>query len=264
MNSKTLSALLGLIALGLGIGWLLTSRRSSQEAADAAARVTRMSNELVEVSSKLSGEQKRSLLLQTNLALRTDELGSLSNRWYSLTETLLKTEAQAKAAAAAAQSEIERRDRQIVELEGERDGLTLRMNGLTEELESLNGRISDTERKLATSEGNRDQLQKELRRLLAEKAELERRFNDLAALRDQVRKLKEDVSVARRLELLRRGLYGTDKKGAQLLNEGFRRPVAEVAATNRPIQAELGTDGSVKIGGGPSSTPAPIPPGRPR
>lgn len=256
MNSKSLSILLGLLALGLGVGWLLTSREAGQRAAESAARIARMSNDLVETAGRLTREQGEAMRLQTNLALRSRELEAVSNRWTTTAEALIKTEADARAAAAAARAEIEKRDKQIGELEGQRDDLTQRMDGLTGEIENLNGRISDTERKLAASEGNRDQLQKELRRLLAEKADLERRFNDLAALREQVRKLKDELNMARRIDLIRRGLYGSDKKGAQVLNEGIRRPAAPVAASNVPVQAEIGTDGSVKVSGAaPSETP---------
>lgn len=256
-----LSILLGAVVLILGIGWLLTARNGAQQEALAAARIVALSNDLVETTSHLTREQKSSLLLQTNLAARTDELGTYSNRWTSVTEALIRSENAAKAAAAAAQAEIEKRDHQITDLEGERDGLTKRMDGLTVEIGGLNGRISDTERKLATSEGDRDQLQRELRRLLVEKAELERKFNDLAALRDQVRKLKDELSISRRIDLIRRGLYGQDKKGAQVLNEGIRKPAATLDPTNLPVKAELGTDGSIKVSTPiPSAAPAPAKP----
>ncbi|MBN8247673.1 MAG: hypothetical protein J0L84_09540 [Verrucomicrobia bacterium] len=257
MNAKTLSILLGLLALGLGVGWLLSTRDAGQRAAESAARIARMSNDLVETTARLTREQGEALRLQTNLVLRARELEAVSNRWTTTAEALIKTEADARAAAAVAQAEIEKRDKQIGELEGEREDLTQRMDGLTGEIQNLNGKISDTERKLAASEGNRDQLQKELRRLLAEKADLERRFNDLATLREQVRKLKDELNVARRIDLIRRGLYGSDKKGSQVLNEGIRRPAAPPASTNAPVQAEIGTDGSVKVSGAAPTQPAP-------
>lgn len=256
MNAKTWSIILGVIGLNLGIGWLLTSKQAAEKEATAAARIISLSNNLVETTSQLTREQKNALLLQTNLMQRTDELGTYSNRWTEVAEMLARSEADAKTAAAVAQAEIEKRDRQITDLEQEREGLTKRMDGLTSEIGTLNGKISETERKLKTSEGDRDQLQRELRRMLAEKAELERRFNDLASLRDQVRKLKEDLNVARRIDLIRRGLYGSDKKGAQVLNEGIRRPAPPIDGTNFPVKAELGTDGSVRI---TSPTPPAIP-----
>jgi hypothetical protein len=98
------------------------------------------------------------------------------------------------------------------------------MNDLTNKIGTLEGQIKDTERKLAASEGDREALRKELKRLVAEKAELERKFNDLAVLREQVRKLREELAIARRLDFIKRGLYGFDKKGAELLNQGVRSP----------------------------------------
>jgi len=62
---------------------------------------------------------------------------------------------------------------------------------------------ADTERKLAASEGDREFLLAELKRLQAEKVDLERQFNDLALLRDQIRKLKDELSIASRLEWIR-------------------------------------------------------------
>ncbi len=143
--------------------------------------------------------------------------------------------------------EIEKKDKQISQLEGEREDLTKKMDGLTDQITGLNGKIAETEKKLATSEGNREQLQRELKRLLAEKAELERKFNDLAQLRDQVRKLREELSVARRIDMIRRGLYGSDKKGAEVLNQGFRRPAPASTNPPAPLEAELGSDGSSKV-----------------
>ena len=80
---------------------------------------------------------------------------------------------------------------------------------------NLTAQIEETKRKLATSEGEKGFLEKELKRLVAEKSELERQFNDLTVLRAQVAKLKEELTIARRIEWIRRGLFAsTDEKGA--------------------------------------------------
>ena len=53
---------------------------------------------------------------------------------------------------------------------------------------------------------------------MAEKAELEQQFNDLAVLRAQVAKLKEELNVSRRLEWIRQGLFASgEAKGAEQL-----------------------------------------------
>jgi len=252
MSTKTVSVVLAVAGLGLGIGWYQTSRLASEDRARSFSHLLTLSNELVATTSKLTEQQKVNASLESNLALRIEEVGLISNRWTYVAAELTRTEAEAKAAAEAARIEIEKKDKQISQLEGEREDLTKKMDGLTEEITGLNGKIAETEKRLATSEGNREQLQRELKRLLAEKAELERKFNDLAMLRDQVRKLREELSVARRIDMIRRGLYGSDKKGAEVLNQGFRRPAPASTNPPAPLEAELGSDGSSQV-----KTPAP-------
>ncbi|HZM03400.1 MAG TPA: hypothetical protein VFC44_10270, partial [Candidatus Saccharimonadales bacterium] len=84
-----------------------------------------------------------------------------------------------------------------------------------------------------------------LKRLQAEKADLEKKFNDLAVLREQVHKLKEELSIARRLDWIRRGIYETfNQKGGERLIH----PVHPLPATNNPsLNVELRQDGGVKI-----------------
>ena len=95
---------------------------------------------------------------------------------------------------------------------------------------------------------------KELKRLQAEKSELERQFNDLAVLRTQVAKLKEELTVARRLEWLRMGIYGMqDKKGAELL---ISKANPNTKTNNFSLNVELKQDGGASVN---TNTPAPAP-----
>jgi hypothetical protein len=104
--------------------------------------------------------------------------------------------------------------------------------------------ISDTEKKLAASEGDREFLLKELKRLQAEKAELERQFNDLSVLRTQVAKLKEELSISRRLEWIRMGIYGAQsQKGAERLLSS----TPALPRTNFNLNVELKQDGSANV-----------------
>lgn len=252
MNSKTLSIVLLVVSLGLGAGWFFTTRKAAEAQATATAAITGLTNQLVSTSFKLADQQKVNATLNSDLLEREKEIVGYSNRWTFVSTTLANTEAEAKAAAEAARAEIEKRDKQIQGLEGEKDALTQKMDGLTAEIGGLSTKIADTERKLATSEGDREQLQRELRRLLAEKAELERKFADLAVLRDQVRKLKEELSIAKRIDFIRRGLYGFEKKGGQVLADGIKVPAkTNSAETNAQLNVEIGTDGSSKVNSPP-------------
>ena len=83
---------------------------------------------------------------------------------------------------------------------------------------------------------------------MAEKAELEKQFNDLTVLRAQVSKLKEELSVARRLEWIRQGLFAsTDQRGAQKLMQGAAATPAKAPKPTYDLNVEVSADGSVKV-----------------
>ena len=254
MNSKTLIILLALGIAGLATGWVITSHQATQQHELAVSRIGSLSNELVQTTVQLTDQKSVNARLNTDLTQRETELSTVSNKWTSVTAELLKTEAEAKAASEAAKAEIDKRNARITELEGEKDELTHKMDGLTTQITGLSGQIKETERRLAASEGDRELLKKELKRLMAEKAELEKKFSDLAALREQVKKLKEELSIRTRIDFIRRGLYGFEKKGAQLLVEGIKSPGPKTTNAAVEIKAEIGTDGSAKVS---TSTNAP-------
>lgn len=252
MKAKT--AVLVLILLGAILGVTLWSNhKKAVQLQDKARSIESLSQDLVSTSAKLSEQVKTNILIQTNLVTRTEEAKSLSNELTSVSSKLAKVEAEAKAAAQAAKEEVDRRDVKITELETEKDELTKRMTDLTSSISNLEDAIKSTENKLAASEGDRTFLLKELKRLQTEKAELEKQLTSLAFLREQVRKLKDEVSISRRLDWIRRGLYGnSDLKGAEKLQRGFNVPVR---ATNYNLNVELNQDGSVKVN--PPTTNAP-------
>lgn len=253
MKSSIVAVLLGLACLGIGAGWYFSAKKAEDNRIVLESKKETLGKEVVETTAKLNEQLRVNATLETNLSQRVEELNVYSNKWTFVANELTRTEAEARAAADAAKAEIEKRDKQIAELEGEKDDLTKKMGELNGQIGTLEAQIKETERKLAASEGDREALKKELKRLLAEKAELERKFNDLAILREQVRKLKEELSIARRLDFIRRGLYGFDKKGAQLIQEGVRSPGPKTGGTNSyPLKVEVGTDGSSTI-----TSPAP-------
>jgi len=234
----------------LGISLMVHHKKAvAQQEADRE-QILLQSNNWVQTESKLAEQIKVNMVLETNLTDRIAELKSVSNRLVDVSGTLVKAEADVK----TAQEELAKRDAKISELETQRDDMTKKMTDLNSSITSLEGQITDTERKLAASEGDREFLLKELKRLQAEKAELERQFNDLAVLREQVKKLKDDLSIARRLDWIRRGLYGlTERKGAELLQRGI---VSQPAQTNYNLDVELRRGGGARIN---SATNKPAP-----
>ena len=156
----------------------------------------------------------------------------------------------------ASQTAVAERDSKIAALETQNRELDEKAIDLSAALTNLTTQITDTQRKLDASEGDKAFLEKELKRLMAEKVELERQFNDLAILRAQVSKLKEELSVARRLEWIRKGLFAADEqKGAQKLMN-VRNTSQQTTTNAYDLNVEVNSDGSVKVIPGLTNTPA--------
>lgn len=258
MQSKSLLGFLAVLVAALSVGLILLWQKSANERASATANLVSFSNQVVSLSNQLGEQRKVNDTLEGSLSQRVAELGAVSNQLQRTESTLTVKQAEAEAAARAAAEEIGRRDKQIAGLEGEREDLTKRMGSLNKEIDTLAEQITDTQRKLQASEGDRVQLMAQLRRLQAEKAELEKKFQDLAVLRDQVKKLKEELSLARRVEFIRKGLYGFNEKGGQLLQRGLRpSTTAKPMETAGDVQVELDTKGGaqVSVPGGATNAP---------
>jgi chromosome segregation ATPase len=197
----------------------------------------------------LTEQQSVNRTLETNLATTTaDYSNKLISRDAQLAATqsdLAKIQADAKAQADAAAAEMAQRDKKISDLESQNQELDKESNDLRGSISDMETQISATKKKLAASEGDRAALIKELKELQAKKDDLEKKFNDLAALKDQVHKLKEELSIARRLDWIRRGIYETfNQKGAErLLHPAEPLPVN----TNSSLNVEIRQSGGVKI-----------------
>ncbi len=244
MNAKPLIILLVIISLGLGAGWYYRHQTAVTEKKADTQTIQQLSNEWLQASTKLDEQKQVTIGLERELEAHAEEVKKLSNNLVSTTAQLQQTKSDAEAAAQTAQAELSKRDAKITDLESQRDDLTTKMDALSASINGLQGKIAETEKKLAASEGDREFLLKELKRLQAEKSELERQFHDLAMLREQVSKLRAELSIARRLDWIRRGLYGGVMKGAERLQKGG---VAPTVRTNCDLNVELTREGAVKV-----------------
>jgi chromosome segregation ATPase len=244
---KAAIALLVVCALGLGVALLVVHNKRvkiEQARIETADNLTNTIKRLDDTRQKLEEQEQVAMKLETNLLIRGHELSSVSNNYMRISAELAKTRRDMEAAAETARAEIERKDAQIAQLTSQTNQLSRKMDDLTSSIGSLSKQIADTEKKLLASEGDREFLLKELKRLQSEKADLERQFNDLSALRTQVAKLKEELSVARRLEWIRMGIYGLqEKKGAERLM-GSNPPGR---ANNYNLNVELKQEGGAVI-----------------
>jgi septal ring factor EnvC (AmiA/AmiB activator) len=261
MNSKIVAILLVLICLALGGGLYLRDASAKKEKMADTETINELTNTLAKTTANLDMQKLVNETLERDLDNRIQEVKVYSNNLATVSSNLDKAQLEAKVAAEASKAEVLRRDAKIAELEAERDGLNKKMTDLTGNIADLQGKISDTQRRLDSSEGDRDFLLKELKRLQTEKAELERQFNDLVLVREQVRKLKDELSLAKRLDMIRRGIWGNIMKGGERLQKGYAAPAG--AKTNYNLNVELNRDGSMKITPPPNSSGATnAPPGK--
>jgi len=244
---KAAFILLIVCTVGLGVGLLVVhNKRVKLEQAhnETTETLNATKKQLDDARAKIEEQEQVSMKLETNLVVRGQELSSVSNNYIKISAELAKTQKEMQEQMERARAAIEQKDAQIAQLTSQTNALSRKMDDLTSSIGSLSKQIADTEKKLLASEGDREFLLKELKRLQSEKAELERQFNDLSTLRTQVAKLKEELSVSRRLEWIRMGIYGNqEKKGAERLLAG-----ATPANTNNyNLNVELKQDGGAVI-----------------
>ena len=239
--------ILAVVCLGLAVVLISTKKQATVEKAKDTETILYHSNELVKTSADLNEQRQVNTLLtndltstRTELASTRGEFANLTNKFTAVAGTLSNTEATLK----ASQTAVAQRDQRIAALETQNRELDDKAIGLSAALTNLTAQIEDTQRKLTASEGDKAFLEKELKRMMVEKAELERQFNDLAVLRAQVSKLKEELSIARRLDWIRKGLFSDEPKGAQKLMQ----PPSKTDKTNQfDLNVEVNADGSVRV-----------------
>lgn len=234
------------VCVGLAVVLLTTKKQAAEEKRKDTETIVDLSNKVVKATDDLSEIRQVNVVLTNDLAARAAVISSLTNKIVEVTTTLARTEETLK----AEQLEVAKRDARIAELETTNQQLDQKAAGLSLQITNLNVQIVETQRKLAASEGDKAFLEKELKRMMAEKSELERQFNDLTVLRAQVAKLKEELSIARRLDWIRRGLFASsEQKGAQqLIQAGPAAPGTAAPKSNLyDLNVEVSADGSVRV-----------------
>ncbi len=244
------------VAVGLAVGLIVVNNKASQEKKEADDNIKVLSNTVVSTKASLAESQVVNQALETNLATtKAEDSNKLAVSEANLRSTeadLEKARAEAKAKAEADAAALAQRDKKIGDLEGQNLDLDRQSADLRSTITGLTGQIEVTKKKLAQSQGDRTLLLAELKRLQAQKDELERKFNDLAALRLQVRKLKQEASMSRQLDWMRRGVYQNveEKGGAQLM----KHPTNEAAPSPTPtLNVELRQNGEVKVQRAPAT-----------
>ncbi|HEV7926616.1 MAG TPA: hypothetical protein VGR14_14755 [Verrucomicrobiae bacterium] len=258
MNNKGIIFVLLLVSVGLGIALIVVDKEAADQRSEAAQDSATASNTIVSVKKQLDELQTVNQTLETNLAAtRTEFSNKLTATEANLRATeanLEKTAAEAKAQADANAAALAQRDQKISELEGENQSLDKEAANLRVSITNVQARIAATQEKLAKSEGDRAFLLKELKVLQDEEADMEKKFNSITAVREQLHKLKEEAAIARRLDWMRRGVDSTFVHGSELL---IQHSTPAAAGASGSANLELRQNGGANAQTPPSTNAPP-------
>lgn len=274
-------AILVVISLVLGGSFLNYKKKASQTVGEKDRKIEVLNVDLKSAQGNLTEEKKVNDALRGQNQNLTSNVNTLSNNLQRTTADLqttrsdlskVSTELDKTAATLQktrnelaetkkvveskdrevqlAKAEISKRDDKIRLLETERGDLNNQIGELKGNIKNLGQEIVDKELKLAEFVEDREFLIKELKRLQSEKAELEAQLNDLAFLREQVSELKKQLSVERRLDMIREGIFGNNpfaKGASRLQNHSFKRKPTVTPTGDFDLEVEITRDGEVKM-----------------
>jgi predicted nucleic acid-binding Zn-ribbon protein len=260
MKLKIGIIILAAACVGLFIALFATKKSAEAQRKHDTAAILDFSNQLDTAAVNLNDLRQVNLMLTNDLSSLQQVAETLSNNLAATASTLSTT----KDSLATAEGQIVNLNGRISDLEAQNKALDERAAELTNRLAELDTLIAATQQKLANSETNNAFLTAELQKQMAQKAELERKFSDLNVLRAQVKKLKDELFVTRRLEWMANGNDpSTPKKGGAVLMQRSPANVSPAAAAAAKISAgtppaaktaspydlnvEVGSDGSVHV-----------------
>ncbi|MCS1407551.1 MAG: Chromosome partition protein Smc [Verrucomicrobia subdivision 3 bacterium] len=249
MSGNKVSSVLGVVCVCLIASLIYRHTQAVKKESASQKKIQEVQTQLEKTSAGLDISQQTNTVLRAELKKTEEVLAQSHQQVEALTNDLNQEKARAEAAVKetrVALAEVADRDIQIKSLTDDRKNLSNQLSTLNRSMDEFEARIAATELKLTTSESDREFLLRELKRLQTEKAGIERQFNDLSVIRTQLNKLRNELTISRRIEWIRKGLIGRsgNRKGAEILASGFQKPIIQ---TNFNLNVEINQTGGVKI-----------------
>lgn len=244
MKAKVIIVILAVVCAGLAIALFAVKKQNEEQRAADITSIMDFSNQVVSATVKINDLNQVNLALTNDLISTREAAVNLSNNLATTSATLAASQSD----LASAQSQITGLNSHVADLETQNKTLDERLGELTNQMAVLNAQIEETQKKLSSSEAGNAFLQQELQNQMAQKAELEHKFNDLDELRQQVKKIKSDLFVARRLHIMQND--NSQLKGAQLMvqrRDNPQTPGASAKPADTSLNVEIGSDGSVHV-----------------
>lgn len=229
--------ILVVVCVGLVVALIAGKRSAGTQQKKNADIILDFSNQLTTANASLDELRQVNLMLTNDLDTSRRALTTLSNQYVATSASLSNTEVALKTA-----------QDQIADLESQNQALDRQATDMSNTIANLSTQITETQTKLVESETNNAFLESELKRQVAERAELERRFNNLSQVRAQVRKLRDDLLIAQRLKWMREGTDPMQqRKGAELLMARAPGINRNVGPARYDLNVVVSSDGSVQV-----------------
>ena len=242
MKTSLAIVVLALVCAGMMVALFAMQRVADDRFKKDTDAILDFSNQLVTARASLDELGQVNLRLTNDLANSRQGMVVFSNQFAEVSGALVTT----RASLQVAQEQIAALNQQITGLTTQNLVLDQRAAALASAIAGLNTQIDETRQKLADSETNNSFLEKELQRQTAARTELEGKFNNLTAVRTQVKKLKEDAFVARRLQWMQAGTDPSlQQRGGHLQVQ--RAAPASPAPARYDLNVEVGSDGAIRI-----------------
>ena len=255
MNTKIGVAILAVACIGFAVALVVLKHQADAQQAASNGTILDFSNQIVKAKINLEDLNQANLNLGNDLATNRQMSLALSNQLAETAGTLAATTVSLQ----GAEQQITNLNDRITDLESQNQALDQRANSLSNTIAALDTQIALTQMKLATSQTNNTFLAMQLQQQMAEKKKLEDKFNDLAEVRAQAHKLRDDLIIARNLVWMRAGIDPTKPlKGGQLLMMRPPPAASAAAAAGSPLynlNVEVGSDGSVHVIPPPTNAP---------
>lgn len=239
MKTRIGIVILLVVSVGLAVTLIVTKKQTDRVHTQDVEVISEFSNQLVTVNGSLQEQRQVNLELTNRLAASQQESLTLSNDLADTKNTLQRE-----------QEKVSSLNNQVTDLEARNQELDQNLITLSNTIGSLSAQIADAQAKLASSETNNSFLTAELQKQIAQRSDLEKKFNDLKELRAQVKKVKTEEFVSRRLEWMREGTDPSQQnlKGGQLLTQhGNTSPTVAARQPRYDLNVEVSSDGAVRI-----------------
>jgi chromosome segregation ATPase len=235
---KTLvTVILILACAGLVIVLVVTQKHIDQQRQEDAQRIMDFSNQVVAADGELDDLRQVNLTLTNDLNSSREQIMDLSNQMLTMSDSISNRDAQLKAD-----------EDQISSLQQQNQSLDAQAASLTNTIGELDAKILAAQTQLAESEKNNGFMASEITNQEAVYAQLNAKFHDLQAVRDQAKKLHTELVVARRLQWIREGTQpNANVHGAQLLMARSWPTNTLAPASHYNLSVEVDSSGGVHV-----------------